>query len=352
LAIVKCKNWTIDRAGKLVNIPNRMLKPLICGVTLALLGGWISGFAEDATPPSANAYLFTYATKNGEDGLHLAWSSDGYKWEALNGGQSYLAPTLGKEKLMRAPHVARGADGVFHLIWAVGINESTIGHASSRDLIHWSNQQEIPVMASEPATRNSWGPEMVYDAKWKQFFIFWSSAIKGKFTETERAAGKEYNNRIYCSTTKDFSYFTPTRLFYDPEFPVSDATILVADGHYYLIVKDDTTKPARKNLRIAVADDLGGPYGDLDEPFTPKRVWAEGPSAIKIGDEYIVYFDAYIENHYGAMSSRNLKTWQDVTAKMTFPGEDTPGRAERMRHGTVLSVPMALIEQLRAAPAH
>jgi hypothetical protein len=52
------------------------------------------------------------------------------------------------------------------------------------------------------------------------------------------------------------------------------------------------------------------------------------------------------------MSSRNLKTWQDVTAKMTFPGEDTPGRAERMRHGTVLSVPMALIEQLRAAPAH
>jgi hypothetical protein len=330
-----------------------MLKPLLFGATLALLGGWNLGLAEDAITPAENAYLFTYSTKNGEDGLHLAWSSDGYKWEALNGGQSYLAPTVGKEKLMRDSFVGRGADGVYHLVWASGMNEGIIGHASTRDFIHWSAEQEISVMASEPTARNAWAPALVYNEKWHQFLILWASAIKGKFTETERAAGKDYNNRIYCATTKDFSYITPTRLFYDPVFPVSDAIVLPSAGWYYLIVKDDTSKPAKKNLRVTSSDNLDGPYGELADPFTPKRLWVGHPSAIKIGAEYIVYFDAYVDNHYGAMSSRDLTTWQEVTAKMTFPGEATPGRADRMRQGSVISVPAALVQALRAAaPAH
>ena len=39
-------------------------------------------------------YLFTYFTKNGEDGLHLAASKDGYKWDRLNDGKSYLTPHI------------------------------------------------------------------------------------------------------------------------------------------------------------------------------------------------------------------------------------------------------------------
>ena len=140
-----------------------MLKPLLFGVALALLGGGILGMAEEGNSPAENAYLFTYFTKNGEDGLHLAWSSDGNKWEALNGGQSYLAPTVGKEKLMRSPSAVRGADGMYHLVWASGMEENNIGHASTRDFIHWSAEQELPVMASEPAVRNSWAPELVYN---------------------------------------------------------------------------------------------------------------------------------------------------------------------------------------------
>ena len=318
-----------------------------------MVGGLNVSLADEANPADANDFLFTYSTKNGEDGLHLAWSSDGYKWEALNGGHSYLAPTVGKEKLMQAPTIARGADGVYHLVWATGLNGNGLGHASTRDFIHWSAEQEIPVMASEPAVRNAWSPALFYDAKWQQFLILWASAIKGKFPETERAAGKDYNNRIYCSTTKNFNYYTPTRLFYDPEFPVSDAIVLPANGRYYLIVKDETSKPAKKNLRIAVSDDLNGPYGNLSDPFTPKRLWAEGPAAVKIGGEYVVYFDAYVDNHYGAMSSNDLATWKDVTGRMAFPGEDAPGRTDRMRHGCVISVPAALVEQLKAAaPAH
>ena len=326
-----------------------MLKPVSFAVTLALIGGWSFGMADEGGAPAATAYLFTYFTGNGEDGLHLAWSSDGYKWEALNGGKSYLTPTIGKkEKLMRDPFVASGADGVYHLVWTTGWNEVGIGHASTRDFVHWSNEQEIPVMASEPQTRNAWAPEMIYQPKWRQFLIFWSSAVPGKFTETDRAAGKDYNCRIYCASTKDFLHFSPTRLFYDPGYPVIDATVLQADGQFYIIAKDETAKPVKKNLRIASSNSIDGMYSDPSPPFSPKGVMAEGPSAIKIGDEYIVYFDEYVDKRYGAMSSRDLTTWKDVTSKMTFPNEGTP---ERMRHGCVLAVPAKLVADLRSAPA-
>src|SRR5690349_15598416 len=96
-------------------------------------------------------YLFTYFTKNGEDGLHLAWSEDGYKWQALNGGKGFLAPKIGsKEQLMRDPCVARGPDGTYHMVWTSGWWEKGIGYASTKDFITWSEQKEIPVMAHEP----------------------------------------------------------------------------------------------------------------------------------------------------------------------------------------------------------
>ncbi len=77
-------------------------------------------------------------------------------------------------------------------------------------------------------------------------------------------------------------------------------------------------------------------------------MWCEGPTAIKIGDEHLVYFDAYQKKHYGAMRSRDLQTWEDVTDKMSFPDE---GTAARMRHGTVIEVPHALVENLQIGPA-
>ena len=328
-----------------------MNKVFLLAAAMALAGGQNLKAADEARAPAPadTCYLFTYFTKNSEDGLHLAWSRDGYKWEALNGGRSCLTPTVGTAKLMRDPCVTRGPDGTYHMVWTSGWWENNIGHASTRDFIHWSAQQEIPVMASEPKVRNSWAPEIDYDVKRGEFLIFWASTIPGKFPETAGSSGRDLNHRIYGTTTKDFVTFTPTRLFYDPGFSVIDATILPANGRFYLIVKDETVNPPKKHLRIASYDDLAGPYTNLGPPFTPEGLWVEGPTAIKIGDEYFVYFDAYKKEHYGAMRSRDLKTWEDVTDKMTFPKEGTP---VRMRHGTVIAVPVEIVERLRAPALH
>ncbi|HYC70687.1 MAG TPA: glycoside hydrolase N-terminal domain-containing protein [Opitutaceae bacterium] len=311
-----------------------------------LLRGCLAAAGLAASLRAADqAYLFTYFTRNGEDGLHLAWSEDGYKWQPLREGRSFLTPTIGaKEKLMRDPCVARGPDGTYHMVWTSGWTENAIGYAATKDFLTWTDQRELPVMAHEPAVRNTWAPEIAYDDAKGEFVIFWASTVPGKFPATDGASESGYNHRMYCTTTKDFRAFTPTRLFYDPGFSVIDATFLRADGKLHLVIKDETVNPPKKHLQIAPADSAAGPFGALSPPFTPAGLWVEGPTAVKIGDDHLVYFDAYTKRHYGAMRSRDLRTWEDVTAKMEFPFEGTP---VRMRHGTVIEVPRALVDRLR-----
>lgn len=324
--------------------PYIALPPMIKLISTFLLLLGMAGVLHAAD----TAYLFTYFTKNGQDGLHLAWSEDGYKWEALNGGRSFLAPQIGsKEKLMRDPCVVRGPDGTYHMVWTSGWWERGIGYASTKDFITWSEQKEIPVMMHEPTARNAWAPEIAYDEAKQEFIIFWATTIPGRFPQTLGTSEDQLNHRMYCTTTKDFVTFTPTELFYDPGFNCIDATFLEADGKRWLIIKDETKFPVpAKNLRVGPAEGVRGPFGRLSEPFTPAGLWVEGPTALKIGGEYLVYFDAYTTKHYRVMRSRDLVTWDDVTDKAFFPNEGTP---DRMRHGTVIAVPRALIEKLRSA---
>lgn len=310
---------------------------------------FFGGFVARVWPVTAgepDAYLFTYFTKNGEDGLHLAWSADGYSWARLAGGAALLGPEVGGAKLMRDPSVTRGPDGRYHLVWTTGWNENNIGHASTRDFLTWSSQQEIPVMAHEPTVLNCWAPEVHYDDARQEYLIVWASTVPERFSETANSSGKGYNHRMYYTTTKDFTVFEPTRVFYDPGFNVIDATFLRDGGRLWMIIKDETATPhPRKLLQVAAADSYCGPFGPLSASISPAGVWAEGPTAIKIGEEYLVYFDAYREKRYRAVRSRDMKMWEDVSDKMTFPDE---GTKIRMRHGTVIAVPSSLVRQLES----
>ncbi len=62
---------------------------------------------------SDSVYMFCYFKGNG-DGLHLAYSNDGYSWKALFNDSIILRPTVSKDKLMRDPCMIRGRDGKFH----------------------------------------------------------------------------------------------------------------------------------------------------------------------------------------------------------------------------------------------
>ncbi len=107
---------------------------------------------KSATAEADTYYVFTSFRGNGEDGLHLALSRDGYHWKSLNQNQPFLRPEIGDQKLMRDPCLAQGPDGKFHLVWTTGWTaEKTkvIGYANSKDLVHWSAQHPIPLMDRE-----------------------------------------------------------------------------------------------------------------------------------------------------------------------------------------------------------
>lgn len=282
-------------------------------------------------------YLFSYFKGNG-DGLHLAYSTDGYNWQALKNDSIFLKPTAGNDKLMRDPCIIRGADGKFHMVWTVSWNEKGLGYANSEDLIHWSEQQFIPVMAHEPNARNTWAPEITYDPRKKEYMIYWATTITGLYPETQSEEENAYNHRMYYVTTKDFKKFSDTKLLYEPGFNVIDATIVKDGNRYVMFLKDETREPAEKNIKIAYSKKLTGPYSAASPPITGDY-WAEGPTTLKLGDKWIVYFDKYIDHSMGAVQSADLKNWEDISDKISFP--------EGMRHGTIFKVTKSEFEKLQ-----
>jgi len=275
--------------------------------------------------------FFSYFKGNGEDGLHLAYSEDGYTWNTLKNDESFLVPTVGESVLMRDPCIIYGPDKQFHMVWTAGWTEKGIGYASSKDLINWSEQKYIEVMQHEETAKNCWAPEIIYDDVEKQYLIFWSTTIPGRFPETDKTGDNGYNHRMYYVTTKDFENFSETKLFYDHGFNIIDGSILKLKDKYVLFLKDETRWPEpEKNIRWATSTKLEGPYTKASEPITGEY-WAEGPTCIKNGNTYIVYFDKYRKKTMGAVESNDLKNWTDISDKILFTGG--------VRHGTVFKVP-------------
>jgi hypothetical protein len=292
-------------------------------------------FSGPAAFAQSDVYMFCYFKGNGEDGLHYAYSEDGFKWKSLRGDSSFLKPTAGKDKLMRDPCITQGPDGTFHMVWTVSWHEKTIGYASSKDLLNWSEQQNVPVMEHENA-KNCWAPEITYDTQRKQFMIYWATTIPGRFPATDSLG--DNNHRMYYVTTKDFKTYSETKLLYDQGFNVIDASIVPDGKRYLMFLKDETLRPQpQKKLYLVTSKKLTGGYGKPVTPITG-NYWAEGPTAIKIGNTWVVYFDKYTQHKYGAITSTDLLNWKDESDRLELP--------KGLRHGTVFKVKRTVLEKL------
>ena len=67
----------------------------VVGASVAMFMSTVSLTAAASAGGSAEAYLFTYFTGNGESGLHLAWSEDDYTWRSVVGGRSVFTSRVG-----------------------------------------------------------------------------------------------------------------------------------------------------------------------------------------------------------------------------------------------------------------
>jgi hypothetical protein len=58
---------------------------------------------------------------------------------------------------------------------------------------------------------------------------------------------------------------------------------------------------------------------------------------LRIGKDWIIYFDAYREGIYGAAKTRDFKSFQNITDKVHFPTGH--------KHGTALRVPRSRVHE-------
>jgi len=301
----------------------------------------------------ASAFLFSYFTRNGEDGLHLAYSADGTTWRPLNAGRSFLTPTVtgfGKDwqqwesraALMRDPSIVYGPDGLFHMVWTIAWNDRGIGVAHSRDLITWSEQTRIPVMDHEPTALNAWAPDLYYDDAARQYVIVWATSIPGRFPATDSLAQRtskgRADHRLYYVTTKDFNTYSPATLLYDGRFPVIDGTITRVGTRYVLVMKDESFFPERRNLRVAFAESATGPYGPAAPAFTDLHT--EGPSILRTAGWWYVYYDEYTRGRYSAVRTKDFVSFEPYRDSLVTP--------RGIRHGSAFLAPRSVLTRLMA----
>jgi len=268
----------------------------------------------------------------------MLYSYDGKKWTDLD--TVLLRPSVGNQKVMRDPSMVQDKNGIFHLVWTSSWRgDKGFGYASSKDLLNWSAQQFIPVLQKEPVVVNTWAPELFYDEDADQFMIIWASCIPGRF---DRGIEEDSNNhRMYVTTTKDFKTFSETKLFLDPGFSVIDAVIVKrADKDFVLVLKDNT-RPER-NLKVAFAENPMGPWTNISTPFSVK--FTEGPSVVKLKNEWLIYFDSYQKKIYEAVSTTDFKEFKNVTSHVRVP--------EGHKHGTIVPVKKKFLRQLIKLTTH
>ena len=247
-----------------------------------------------------------------------------------------------RASLMRDPSVLPGPDGVFHLVWTISWTDHAIGVAHSRDLIHWSAQERVPVMAHEPDALNTWAPDLFYDDATKEFVVVWSSSIPGRFPATDSLAQRtsrgRADHRLYFVTTKDFKTWSKAKLLYDGGFCAIDGTLTKRGDTYYLVMKDETFFPLARNLRVATSKRATGPFAPASPAFTARDT--EGPSVLHVGDWWYVYFDYYTRGRYGAVRTKDFAAWEVVSDSLRAP--------RGIRHGSAFLAPESVLRGLIA----
>lgn len=309
-------------------------------VATSLVAGAMPALATAAERRERWAFAYFKNRDESRPGLRLAVSADGLTFEAVRGGEVIMVPGVGENRLLRDPCIVKDPKHPgFHMVWTTAWEGVTVGYARSPDLLDWGPQRALPVMADVPGTRNVWAPELIVDDTTNEFVVFWSSTVRGRFSDAAGTSEDGYNHRIFCTRTHDFGSFTPAQLLFDPGFSVIDATFHRSGGKLRLIFKDERLQPEHKWLQWCEARTPLGPFGPLSEPFT--RSWVEGPTAFQRGGQTVVLFDSYRDNRFEAASTRDFRTWRDISAQVRLPAGAS--------HGTVFPIDERVYQALRRA---
>ena len=158
---------------------------------------------------TSGAYVFCYFVGNevDEQRIHLAVSTDGYNFEALNNNEPVIMQTKGTG-CVRDPYMLKGVDENgrdCYFIIATDMNALegwTSNHAlitwKSYDMINWIDETVIDIrqFAGFETTNRAWAPQAIWDSSKGMYMVYWANS-----TAENDTAGH------YYAYTKDFKTF-------------------------------------------------------------------------------------------------------------------------------------------------
>ena len=294
-------------------------------------------------------YLFvSFTGENTEKGeqIYFALSEDGLYWKDLQKPENpVLVSTIG-EKGARDPFIIRDAHGKgYYLIatdlriatgkgWADSVTNGSrsllLWH--SRDLINWSAPRLIELAV--PGAGCLWAPEVIFDEKKDEYFIFFASNVK----EPGEAEPKQ---RIYCTTTKDFESFSETRKYIERDNHVIDTTMVYDGGKYYRFSKNETTK----HVDMDVACEITGEFTPIESAVLSELYGVEGPEIYRLKDgRWCLIVDRFA-THKGYLP---LVTDDLSTGKFTVLDDSEFDMGEcTKRHGGVMALTAEEFDRLK-----
>jgi hypothetical protein len=203
---------------------------------------------------------------------------------------------------------------VFHLVWATGLKgDKGFGYAASRDLVHWSDQRYIEIMAKENALDLA-SPHLFYDQTERRFVVTWASTIAQNAIQAFQEE-VENNPRIWYATTRDFQTFSDPQVLFDPNYSVKDA-MLLKNGARFALVHNDNARPMQ-SLRVAFSDGLLGPWGPRSDAFTAR--FTDSPAAVKLGEEWWIYDANTQTGAAGLVKTRGFQEFTDASGHVQAP---------------------------------
>jgi hypothetical protein len=306
-------------------------------------------------------YLFVYFvgqdTADGEQvRFALSTTGDPLDWRPLRGGEPYVVSSVGSMGV-RDPFLLRTAGPAdtrprFVLLGTdlrmYGDDDAdgwqraaTAGSRSlliweSDDLVEWSTARLADI--APPGAGNVWAPEATYDEETGDYLVYWAST----FPNQGPPLGS--HSRMICARTSDFRTFSTSEVWYDPGYPVIDATVVRAHGRYYRFTKDERDANSASGMGKFIAvhrcERLGSRHWELlaegvgsGTDGGSRTGPIEGPIAIAdpVGTGCYLLVDEFAGRGYIALRTEDMTSgpWWECP-RLRLP--------DRARHGSVLEL--------------
>ena len=307
-------------------------KPILGLISLLALFLTSTHAASAGVPKESElgAYLLVYFHDETHS-LHMALSSDGYEFTALNDDKPVIdGKEIAQQKGIRDPHITRGPDGAFYLAmtdlhlfaqkeglratewerdrrgFGWGNNRGFV-FMKSTDLISW-NRSDVRVDTSFPGLENigcAWAPETVYDAQTQKLMVHFTMRF-----------GNGRNQLYYAYVDDAFTKLEtePKLLFeYPKEISYIDGDITqVGDKFHLFYVPHDRTP----GIKQAVSDALTSGYVYEHAWCDPEPKSCEAPNVWKrIGqDKWVLMYDSYgtQPHNFGFCETTDFKTFTPI----------------------------------------